>query len=281
MRSTRTTRLIATLAALALTAGPLSAQRPWFDDQGRDAFKLDFAMPFLKGDGHKFFSGTFVPAASLRVGEGIRFEADLPVMRAGQDFGGTTGTQSSFRLGNPYIGLRIGDDTKPVSGTIGVRAPIGQNPKDAIGQQAVLTGVASTLEDYEAYSPNVMLIRSYLEVHRVNAKGLLFGVRGGPSLQINTSGDPQRDTETNFDYGARIGVEKAGGQLALALMGRYLITASQGADFASRSSHDLAASGEIRRGAVRPRLSLTVPLDKARRQDVAGAVLGLGVSIAR
>ena len=78
MRLTRVLSPLIVLTALAFPATVVHAQRYWHDEQGRDAFRLDFAMPFLKGDGHKFFTGTFVPSLSLRAGEGFRVEADIP-----------------------------------------------------------------------------------------------------------------------------------------------------------------------------------------------------------
>lgn len=298
MRSTRPLCLLTALTALTLPGRTLHAQRPFHDAQGRDAFNLDFAMPLLKGDGHKFFTGTFVPSASLRMGEGFRFEADLPIVRAGQDFGGTTGSKSSFRLGNPYVGLRIGDDAKTVSGTIGLRLPTGQSPDDAIGQQAVAAGVASSMEDFSAFAPNIMTIRSVLEVHRVSARGFLFGVRGGPTLLINTSGNPLADSESAVDWGGRLGYEGPKVQLSFGVNGRYLITApfagqvcpldDQGVptdceikSFGNRTTHNAFGAIELRGGSIRPRATLTIPLDKDRRNQVASAILGLGLSIAR
>lgn len=298
MRSTRALRLLAALTALTLPSVALHAQRPWHDAQGRDAFQLDFALPFLKGDGHKFFSGTFVPSTSIKMGDGFRFEADLPIMRATNDFGGTTGSKSSLRLGNPYVGIRIGDDAKTVSGTIGVRLPTGQNPKDATGQQAVAAGVASSMEDFSAFAPNIMTVRSVLEVHRVSAKGFLFGVRGGPTLLINTSGDPLKESESAVDWGARFGYEGPKAQLSFGVNGRYLITAPftgqtcplddagvptacEIKSFGNRTTHNAFGAIELRGGAVRPRATLSIPLDKDRRKQVASAILGLGLSIAR
>lgn len=299
MRSTRALCFLAALTALTPNpSGTLHAQRPWHDSQGRDAFNLDFALPFLKGDGHKFFSGTFVPAASLKIGEGFRFEADLPVMRAGNDFGGTIGTKSSLRIGNPYLGLRIGDDAKTVSGTLGVRLPTGQNPKDAAGLQAVAAGLASSMEDFSAFAPNIMTIRSVLEVHRVSAKGFLFGVRAGPTLLINTSGDPLKDSESAVDWGTRFGYEGPKAQFSFGVNGRYLITApfagqtcpldSTGVpticeikSFGNRTTHNAFGAVELRGGSLRPRVTLSIPLDKDRRNEVASAILGVGLSIAR
>jgi len=210
MGSTRVLRFLLAVSALSLSGGVVQAQRYWHDDQGRDAFRIDAWMPFLKGDGHKFFTGAMVPSASIRVGDGFRVEADLPLVRASQDFGGIAGTQSAVRIGNPYIGLRIGEDAKPVAGSLGLRLPIGQDPKDAAGQQAVAVGAIANFDDFEAYTPDVMTFRGTLEYRKVGAKNFLFGVKGGPSLQTNISGDPTIDSEISLDYGGRFGYDGAG-----------------------------------------------------------------------
>lgn len=291
MGSSRVPRFLLAVSALSLTANGVHAQRYWHDEQGRSAIRIDAWVPFLKGDGHKFFSGAVVPSASILVGDGFRFEADLPIMRAGQDFGGTLGTQSAVRIGNPYLGLRIGDDAKTVSGTLGVRLPVGQSPQDAAGQQAVAAGIASNWDDFEAFAPSVLTVRALVEIRRVSARHVLFGVRAGPSLTTNTSGDPTRDGETTLDYGARLGYDGARVLVFGALTGRYLMTAPRSPGtcpatgscnlktFDARSDHHVSGALELRPGSVRPRVTLKIPLDKGRRTNEAGAVLGLGVSI--
>ncbi len=292
MGSTRVLRFLFAVAVLSPSGTALHAQRYWFDEQGRDAVRIDAWLPFLKGDGHKFFTGALVPSTSIRVGEGFRVEGDLPLLRAGQDFGTAGGKQSSVRLGNPYIGLRIGQDDKKVSGTLGLRFPVGKSAKTPIEQQAVNAAAVSNFDDFEAFVPNILTARGTLEYRSVSASRFLFGVKGGPSLQINTSGDPTQDSEISLDYGARIGYEGSGAQLAVGLSGRYLLTAPRapavcpvidtcpGKSFAGRTDHHVSASFELRPGSVRPRLTLRFPLDEARRRDQAGAILGLGVSIA-
>src|SRR5438132_694510 len=104
MRPTRALRSLLILAPLVLPS-VARAQRYWHDEQGRNAFRIDFGKPFLKGAGDSWFTGAIIPSVSLRASEGIRVEADLPFIRAGYDFGGTTGDQSTIRVGNPYIGL--------------------------------------------------------------------------------------------------------------------------------------------------------------------------------
>src|SRR5262249_6748996 len=160
MRSTRALRPLFALTCLLLPLGSLRAQRYWHDDQGGNALRLDVAYPFLKGDGYKFPTFGVVPSMSIRAAEGIRVEADIPFARAGYDYG-TAGSLTSLRLGNPYLGIRIGDDTKPFSGILGARLPVAKNPKsgDAIGQQAVAAGAITSFDDYEAFSPNIAAIR--------------------------------------------------------------------------------------------------------------------------
>jgi hypothetical protein len=285
MGSTRVLRFLFAVSALTLSGEVVHAQRYWHDEQGRDAVRIDAWLPFLKGDGHKFFTGALVPSVSARVGDGFRF--------AGQDFGTSGGgTQSSVRLGNPYIGLRIGQDDKNVFGMLGVRVPIAKSAKKPIEQQAVDAAAVSNFDDFEAFVPNLLTIRGTLEYRTVSATHVLFGVKGGPSIQTNTSGDPTVDSEISLDYGVRTGYEGARAQVAVSLTGRYLITAPRapavcpatgpcaGRSFAARTDHHLSASLELRPGNVRPRVTLRFPLDEARRRFQAGAILGLGVSIA-
>ncbi len=292
MGSTRDLRFLFAVSALTLSGKAVHAQRYWHDEQGRDAVRIDAWLPFLKGDGHKFFTGALVPSVSIRVGEGFRVEGDLPMLRAGQDYGLAGGKQSSVRLGNPYIGLRIGEDDKHISGSLGIRAPIGKSAKTPIEQQAVDAAAVSNFDDFEAFVPNIMTIRGTLEYRKVGAGHVLFGLKGGPSLQTNTSGDPTKDSEISFDWGVRTGYEGSGAQVAVGLTGRYLLTAPRapgvcpatgscpGKTFDARTDHHVTASVELRPGSVRPRLTLRFPLDETRRRFEAGAILGLGVSIA-
>jgi hypothetical protein len=135
MQTMRSSRVVMPMVlALSVIPALAGAQRYWHDDQGRDAVRLDFGWPFLKGDNHKFFTGTIVPSMSLRAGDGFRVEADVPVARAAGD------DASAFRLGNPWLGLRIGMDEKPVSGILGLRFPVSKQPTSSIAERAIEAG---------------------------------------------------------------------------------------------------------------------------------------------
>jgi hypothetical protein len=100
------------------------------------------------------------------------------------------------------------------------------------------------------------------------------------------------------DYGMRFGYEGPKVQLSGGFNGRYLITAPYSGQscprdedgvvttceiksFGNRTNHNAFVALELRGGGVRPRATISVPLDKGFRRDEVGAILGLGVSIAR
>lgn len=287
MRPTRALRSLLFLVPLVFQFRAASAQRYWHDEQGRDAIRLDLGKPFLKGEGEKFPTGSIVPSLSMRAVEAIRVEADLPLMRAGFDFGTPTGTSSAFRIGNPYLGLRIGDDEKLITGTIGFRLPLASKPDTPIAQQAVRAGAITTFDEFEAFAPNFLTVRSSLEAHWVSDTKVLLGAKAGPSLLMSTDGDPNKQSDIFFDYGGRIGYEASGAQMTVALTGRYLITPADkaferctpvGCEI-ERFHHAASATVELRSGALRPRVSVRLPFDKDLR-DQAGTILTVGLSFA-
>lgn len=278
MRSTGALRPSLALAAMILPLGTLQAQRYWHDDQGRNAIRLEAAIPSLKGSGHKFFTGTTVPSVSIRLGEGFRLEGDLPMTRASFDYPSPTGQLSAFRLGNPYVGLRIGDDTKLATGTLGFRAPVAAKPTDAIGALAVDAGKLSNQDEFEAFASNVMTVRGGVEVRKVGSRGWLIGARGGSSLLMSTDGSPLTETEIYFDYGVRGGYEKSKVLLTGAVTGRYLIN-QHDLTFNERTFHNAVAAVEVRAGTVRPRVTVRIPFDKDIRDEMKFAI-GLGLTFA-
>ena len=276
MRSTRALRPLFALTLLLLPLGPLQAQRYWHDARGGDALRLDVLYPFLKGGNYKFPTFAAIPSASIRVAEGIRVEGDFPLMRAGYDFGGTTGAQTSLRVGNPYIGFRVGDDAKPVSGALGVRLPLGEKPTDAAGQYAVRTGTASSFDDYEAFAPNTVLVRAALEGRWGTSS--FFGAKLGGSIVVPTAGNPLTQTVKYIDYGVRLGTSGATAEASVAMTGRLISQSVSGSGIAARTHHALMGAVGLTRGMLRPRLSLRFPLDKDLT-DVAAAVLGVGFTV--
>lgn len=279
MRLTRALRPLVVLTILVVPlCGPLQAQRYWHDEQGRDAFRLDVLMPLLKGDGDKFPTGAVIPSLSLRAADGIRVEADFPLMRGGFDFGGTVGSQSAFRIGNPYVGLRIGEDDKQFSGYLGGRPPLGSKPENAIGAYVVNAASIAYPENAEAFASDLLTITGGLEWRNKSSGNFLMGSKLGSSLLVTTDGSPVSRTDAYLDYGFRAGYEGTA-LITAGLTGRFNMTAKD-AGTTGRSTHTVSGVFEYRAWAFRPRVSVRIPIDKDIR-DQSGASFAFGVSFAK
>ena len=263
---------------LGSLAGTARAQRYWHDEQGRDAFRLDLLMPFLKGNGDKFPTGAIIPSMSVRAADGIRVEADFPLMRGGFDFGGTVGSQTAFRIGNPYVGLRIGEDDKHFSGYLGGRPPLGSKPENAIGAYVVNAATIAYPENSEAFASDLLSLTGGLEWRNRTSGNFLMGGKLGSSLLVTTDGSPLSRTDAYLDYGFRAGYEGTA-LMTVALTGRFNMTAKD-AGTTGRSTHTAAGVFEYRAWAFRPRVAIRIPFDKDIR-DQSGMSLAFGVSFAK
>ena len=134
------------LLALLVTRSA-QGQTYWHDERAKSAIRLDLIKPLLKGDGNQFLSGALVLSGSTRIGRTLRFEAELPIARAGVDAGAGS-SASATRLGNPYLGLTVHREGKPVALQFGVRLPTAGDPAASIDDFANSVGI---LADFDRF----------------------------------------------------------------------------------------------------------------------------------
>lgn len=265
--------------ASVIGSGSLPAQQYWSDRADGTVVRADFLKPFLKDDGFQFLSGAVFVSGSGPAGKNLRFEADIPLARAG--FGVTTlpstPSQSSLRLGNPYLGLRIHQSGRPLSGYLGLRLPLASDPTTTAGNLAMVVGVLSDFNRFEAFLPKVLTVRTGIELRSVSPEGMLIGTKIGPSLLVSTEDGGGDDAELFADYGVQGGYEGAAVRATVGFTGRLLATES-GLSFAERTEHVIAGSVELLRGRVRPSVLIRMPLDKAVREETS-VTLGFGLAI--
>lgn len=262
--------------AVVLGSSPLPAQQYWPDLAGGTVVRADFLKPFFKEDGFQFLSGAAFFSGSGPVGNLMRVEADVPLVRAGQTVG-TLPAESSLRLGNPYLGVRIHREGRPLAGYIGVRLPLASDPTTSIANRAMLVGAISDPDRLEAFLPNVLTVRAGAELRSVSPGGMLIGAKIGPSLLVPTQGDGV-DPELFADYGVQGGYEGAAVRATVGITGRLLATESD-LNFSERTEHVIAGMVELRRGQVRPSVLIRVPLDRSVREALR-ATVGFGLAIA-
>ncbi len=262
--------------AIVLGSGPLPAQQYWLDPAGGTVVRADFLKPFFKEEGYQFLSGAVFFSGSGPVGKIMRVEADVPLVRAGFAVG-TLPAESSLRLGNPYAGVRIHREGRPLSGYIGLRLPLVSDLSTSAAEGAMGVGALSDPDRLEAFLPNVLTVRAGAELRSVSPGGMLIGAKIGPSLLVPTKGDGV-DPELFADYGVQGGYEGAAVRATVGITGRLLATESD-LNFSERTEHVITGMVELRRGQVRPSVLIRVPLDQSVRRTLR-ATVGFGLAIA-
>ena len=252
----------------------LPAQQYWPDRAEGTVVRADFLKPFFKGDGGpQFLSGVVFVSASTQAGKLLRIEADVPLVRAGFTIGEIT--ESSLRIGNPYLGARIHRADGLASGYLGVRLPLAGEPETPAGWMAYEVGADSDPDQWEAFLPNVFTARAGAELRSVSPSGLLIGAKLGPSVLVPSEGGG--DPELFADYGVQGGYEGSAIRATIGVTGRLLATESD-LSLAERTFHMATGTLELRRGRIRPSLLFRMPLDQSMRQSL-NATVGFGLAI--
>lgn len=265
-------------AALALASSVGSSQLPaqqyWPDRGEGTVVRADFLKPFFKGDAYQFLSGAVFFSVSGPVGKTLRLEADVPLARASFSIPGLS-SRSSVKLGNPYVGMLVHREGRPLSGYLGLRLPLASSPSSSAGALALIAGGLADPDRFEAFVAKVFTVRGGVEMRSLSPAGLLLGAKLGPSLLVSTEGGDE--SELFADYGVRIGYQDAKVRTTVAITGRYQVT-GDGASFSDRTEHVITGVVELRRGRVRPSALIRVPLDHEVR-EIFGATAGFGLAI--
>jgi hypothetical protein len=262
--------------ASVLGSSPLPAQQYWPDRGDGTVVRADFLKPFFKEEGFQFLSGVVFFSGSGSIGKSLRIEADVPLARAGVSIAGLP-SQSSLRLGNPYIGLRIHRAGLPLAGYFGARLPLASDPTSFVGGLTMDVGSLSDFDRFEAFLPKVFTVRTGVELRSVSPEGALLGAKLGPTLLVATEGGAGDDAELFADYGVQAGYEGAAFRATMGFTGRLLAT-EEGGSFADRTEHFITGMVELRRGQVRPSVLIRMPLDKEVR-EITSVTIGFGLAI--
>ncbi len=264
---------ISFILLIGAAGAPLAAQEYWYTPPiSRWTVGLEGYRPIFQEEGSKFFTGALFLSAGTRIGDRMLLEAELPIGLSSLDepLGSTT------LAGNPYVGLRFPNASGSFVGHAGLRLPLAQEPEDLGSLAAYAAGGVSDLDRLEAFIPERMTFRGGGEFITRNDNGFLLGFRVGGAFLMDAGGNDV-DPEFIADYGVRAGHESAGYLATIGVTGRAVLTESDLA-FDDRSFHSIVSQIQLRPGAVRPSLTVRVPLDNAIR-DISSLTIGLGLAI--
>ncbi len=177
---------------------------------------------------------------------------------------------SSSTVGNPYLGLEIGDQ-ETIYGEFGIRLPATQD--DELVAQTI--GGFADVDRSDAFTPHFVTLLGKVNFIAHESTGRFFRARAGSRLEVNTenSGDP---AEVYFDVNLLTGYVTP----TYRMIGGYALNlaASEGAKFSDRTLQQLGASVSFALGRTWPGVQLRVPLDQ-NVNDIIDFVIGLSLTL--
>ena len=245
------------LAGCASTAG---AQAIHLSPGERDGVQLLLLRPDLRGGGVDFPSfGAFL-SGRVTLSEHTRLLLEFPVANVM-----SSGT-SDFGVGNPLLGIEVGNPGGSLLGQFGLRLPLAPD-----GNAAPLWGWLSDITTLEAWGVDLASFTAQALFQEHPVAGFVVEGALGPSVLFPTSGG---DAEVLLHYAIRAGYEN---DLVRAVAGYSGITVIlESGTLAERTFDQLIATLRVRTGTLMPLAWIGLPLDESYSNTV-GVVLGLGI----
>ncbi len=245
--------LVTGQAAAAQTdlIAPTPDQGIWFEATRPHFKSLDVTIP----------TSIWHASGRLRVNEQLRAVVAVPFAYVGFDDDAFFGDETNSVLGNPYLGLEY----RAVPGLtveLGARAPLTTADENST---ADVIGVLGEPQRGEAFMQDAVPVTAALMFERSVAADFSLRARGGVTAAFYTGDDDEEETSTFADYGL-FGTYDAGtARIGAGFSGRWLASADEGS-FSDNSIHQATFTIDAPFGAIRPGLSLSVPLDKSHRE---------------
>ncbi len=262
---------LAVLLTAIVTTPELGAQTIWAPPaEDNPSIALEIARPVFNNDLGNLSTPSGVVFASTRwpVSSYLRVVGEVPL-----SYGRLTtpdGTQLSGEtaFGNPYAGIEYQFAGSPLFIEAGARAPL--TPDDEF--VASLVGVATDLDRWEAFAPDIVPVTTMLNYTPRLSEGWVVRLRGGASNWIPTSGEYEL-------FALADGQAGYAGHRFLVLAGgttRALLTES--GSFGERTFFQLGAGGWYQFGRVQPGLQFRLPVD-SDLTDISDFTFGVSADV--
>jgi hypothetical protein len=259
-----------TAFSLAIPSSALLGQSMWRPQTSGKSMGMEISKPFFDGGQMSALSTTTLLWVQWPIRDKVQFVGELPLAYGSYDdeFGG----ESDFVLGNPYLGLRIGEDGSNLSGQLGVRLPLTPSHNNL----ALGVGLFSDfISRPGAFWPDNVPITGTVAYQVRKDDGLIFRVVGGADAWIATESDYGDRVEAWGLYGAGAGYENEVWSFSGTLAGRAILTES-GGSLADRTVHELGLDIGYLKASVQPNLFVRFPLDEGLRENL-NVVVGFGI----
>ena len=264
---------LATALAVFLLAYPatLSAQSVWMGQRPPKSFSIEWLKPSFDGSDVGFLTSALFLSGRVPLADNVRLTAELPVAHVSSD--SEFDDASDTAIGNPYLGIELGESTGSLWGEIGVRAPLASSDNEA-----VFVGILADFDRFEAFVPDVLSIVGQATLASRSTSGFSVRLRGGSSVLINTDKEAFEDGgELYLAYSGQGWYAAGPVQIGAGVTGRMLVTEDD-LSLGERSIHQGGLSLIATLGKVQPGIYVKVPLDEDLK-DSLNFVAGLNLTV--
>ncbi len=256
---------------LALLPVSAAAQTIWLGPDQANNVTLEWLRPeFEDAEDLSFMTSGFFLSARFGINDQFRLVGDVPFGYFGTDI---DDVDSEIGIGNPYLGVEVGNLKSPVWGELGLRIPL--TDVDNLGSSF---GFFSDYDRCEAFMPDAVSAMGFANYLYRHDSGFSMRLRGGPLFLISTDSDEyEDDMEMYAMYSLQGWYDTARLRFGTGITGRMIAT-EKDLDLGERTIHQLglALAGKFR--GVEPGLHFRLPLDEDL-SDVTNYTFGLTVTV--
>ena len=265
-----------------LCSAPLMAQSIWLTSDQKSSVSLEIIKPSFENYSGEIDTKLLNMVTFLSIKnhfqKDIAFVAEIPFANTNIEetylyyAGGFTRETKSTTIGNPYLGLEIGDRNNHFTGNIGIRLPFTSMTET----DAAAMGIITDPDRAEAFGMKsaylIMEARSYLSLS--NSNWLRLGA--GPSFEIPTEGQ-NREVESYVHYYAQLLLSTEPLSVITGFSGFMNATASDW-ELSKMTIHQFGVTAAYNIGRFSPGFHIRVPLDKDLG-DALNYVYGINITV--
>jgi hypothetical protein len=269
--------LLFPLLAIPAIPGKLASQGLWGTVSAERGFSLEIAKPFFDGDGVSFATTTTFLSVTWPFSDRLRFVGEFPLSYASFDNEYEDESDSDLAVGNPYLGVSIGEEDSRLTGQVGLRLPLVTDFED-LGEAEWIGMAVHTVDRMGAFWPKVLPILGTATYTHRQENGFVALLTGGFSAWVSFEDETGvDDVEAVGLYGGRVGYDGPEWMVLGGIVGRGILTEDH-ATLASATEHEAGVQVSYQGASVQPTAFIRLPLDEDRREFL-DVVAGLSLRI--
>lgn len=249
----------------------LSGQ-PLFSESCNSTYiTIEFLKPnYDLEDAPTLFTSAVFFSMRLPLDKWLGLKAELPFVHADFD---EPGGEAQNMLGNPYLGLEIGDGDSRFWGEVGIRFPLAQDDGlPDFGAAATVGFQTDMVKRIEAFTSNILPLTGILHYYHSFPSGVNLLFHSGASYIIHQS----RDEKSGWFilYGTHLFYEINQFTLGGGLAGRKWLIADNGN---KPNIFEITLSGKVRLGHFIPGIDFKIPVSNELLEGQLDSVIALSL----